>query len=58
MTTPVPLRCDPALPSAESPVPHDYDEADEEYGSLADGGSYRRLRCSVCHRVAYSPLPD
>jgi hypothetical protein len=51
-------RCDPALPSAESPVPHRYHPDGDDYGSLADGGSYRRLRCAECHRIAYEPLPD
>lgn len=52
------VRCDPALPSALSPVPHDYDHAGDDYGSLADGGSYEELRCRNCGRTAYSPLPD
>jgi hypothetical protein len=54
-------RCDPGLPDAQSPVPHDYEDLnDDEYGSLADGGSYRRLRCRRpwCRRPAYDPLPD
>jgi hypothetical protein len=51
-------RCDPALPSAQSPVPHHYENDGDEYGSLADGGSYQRLRCTECHRIAYDPLPD
>jgi hypothetical protein len=53
-----PARCDPAVPSAQSPVPHDYVTEGTEYGSLADGGSYDRLRCRSCHRVAYEMLPD
>jgi hypothetical protein len=52
------MTCDPALPSAESPVPHDYKTIGTDYGSLADGGSYEVLCCRVCERVAYSPLPD
>lgn len=31
---------------------------DDEYGSLADGGSYERFTCDTCGRVHYSPLPD
>jgi hypothetical protein len=56
-----PPKCDPALPSAQSPVPHRYEPDGpnpEEYGALADGGSFRRLRCTSCHRIAYEPLPD
>ena len=52
------LICDPTKPSDESPIPHAYDEIGEEYGSLADGGSYTVLQCAVCGRVAYSQLPD
>lgn len=51
-------RCDPGQPSALSPVPHDYDHDGFEYGSLGDGGSYERLCCRRCGRVAYDPLPD
>ena len=51
-------QCDPAQPSAFSPVPHDYEAAGEDYGSLADGGSYERLCCRSCGRIAYSQLPD
>ena len=51
-------KCDPTQPSALSPVPHDYEAAGEDYGSLADGGSYERLRCRNCERIAYSQLPD
>ena len=52
------MSCDPALPSAQSPVPHDYEHVEDEYGSLADGGSYEKLRCRSCGRITYSPLPD
>jgi len=51
-------RCDPALPSAQCEDPHPYVPAGAEYGALADGGSYERLRCAACGRVAYDPLPD
>jgi hypothetical protein len=51
-------ECDPAQPSALSPAPHDYEAAGDDYGSLADGGSYERLRCRKCGRIAYSQLPD
>lgn len=50
--------CDPGLPSAFSPVPHDYEIQDTEYDSLANGGSYEQLRCRACHRIAYHQLPD
>lgn len=54
------LTCDPGLTDAQSPVPHDYQHESDEYGSLAEGGSYERLRCTRphCHRLAYRPLPD
>ena len=52
------MTCDPALPSDRSPAPHDYEPDGDEYGSLAEGGSYERLRCRNCPRVAYRPLPD
>lgn len=51
-------KCDRSKPSQQSPVPHDYEVVDQEYGSLADGGSYDILECRVCGRTAYSPLPD
>lgn len=50
--------CDPTKESRLSPVPHVYDVVGEEYGSLGDGGSYEKLRCRRCDRVAYSQLPD
>ena len=31
---------------------------DDEYGSLADGGSYEIHRCSVCGREKFVQLPD
>lgn len=53
-----PTTCDPTKPSHLSPAPHDYTEVGEDFGSLADGGSYVVLRCRACDRQAYSPLPD
>jgi hypothetical protein len=50
--------CDPKSPSDQSPVPHDYEEVGEEYGSLGDGGSYTILKCRVCGRRAYSAMAD
>jgi hypothetical protein len=50
--------CDPTKRSAESPIPHEYRPDGEEYGSLADGGSYERLTCRRCGRTVYVPLPD
>lgn len=56
------LTCDPALPDGKSPVPHDYkhERDSDDYGSLAEGGSYEALRCQRphCRRLAYRPLPD
>lgn len=52
------VKCDPDLPGSQSPVPHDYESAGEEYGSPGDGGSYEILRCRSCKRIAYQPLPD
>ena len=37
---------------------HDWKYEDDEYGSLADGGSYARYRCRHCNDVSYSQLPD
>lgn len=37
---------------------HDWVYQDDEYGSLADGGSYERYCCSVCGKISYSQLPD
>lgn len=51
-------KCERTKPSDQSPVPHDYEEAGEDYGSLGDGGSYYRLKCKNCGRIAYSPMPD
>lgn len=50
--------CDRTKPNAESPVPHDYAEEGQEYGSLAEGGSYDIFVCRACGRRAYSQLPD
>lgn len=55
---PLIIGCDKTMSNATSPVPHDYESAGEEYGSLGDGGSYWRLRCKQCGRIAYSPMPD
>ena len=57
MTDPEPT-CDPAVGNAFSKIPHQYEHVDEEYGSLADGGSFDVLRCRVCGRQAYAQLPD
>lgn len=37
---------------------HDYEYVDDEYGSLADGGSYEMHDCSKCGHRIYVPLPD
>lgn len=52
------MTCDPKKTSRQSPEPHDYEVIGEEYGSLADGGSYEILKCKACGRIAYSQLPD
>ena len=31
---------------------------EDEYGSLADGGSYERFKCGHCGNVIYVPLAD
>lgn len=51
-------ECNPNLPNARSPEPHDYERIDTEYGSLGSGGSYDVLVCRNCGRRAYDPLPD
>lgn len=51
------MICDPTRPNAPKNE-HDYEYIDDEYDSLANGGSYAVYRCRVCGRVAYSPLPD
>jgi len=53
-----PPPCDPRKPSDQSPVPHEYRYHDDEYGSLADGGSYEIYICIHCRRRAYVQLPD
>lgn len=35
-----------------------YYNAGDEYGSLADGGSYQMCDCSNCGKRVYVPLPD
>jgi hypothetical protein len=50
--------CDRTKESRLSPVPHDYEMIGEEYGSLGDGGSYEKLKCRECGRVAYSQMAD
>lgn len=52
------MPCDPSKESRLSPVPHDYEVVDEDYGSLGDGGDYEIVVCKNCKRRAYSPLPD
>lgn len=31
---------------------------EDEYGSLADGGSYERFECGHCRNTIYVELPD
>ena len=38
--------------------PHDWKYEDDEYGSLASGGSYAVYRCTKCGGVDYAQLPD
>lgn len=35
-----------------------WDNGEDEYGSLADGGSYERFKCGHCKKVIYVELPD
>lgn len=37
---------------------HDWVYVDDEYGSLADGGSYEIYKCKKCAQISYSQLPD
>ena len=37
---------------------HEWVYEDDEYGSLADGGSYEVYRCATCGRRSYAQLPD
>ena len=37
---------------------NEFDDMEDEYGSLGDGGSYERCRCTSCGKVHYSMLPD
>lgn len=52
------VTCDPTKENRDSPVPHDYEYVDDEYGSLGEGGSYEVWKCRRCGRVAYSMMPD
>ncbi len=40
------------------PDEHEYEYLDDEYGALADGGSYEVYICTKCGRKSYSPLAD
>lgn len=48
------VTCTPADPFEA----HDWVYEDDEYGSLADGGSCERYRCSRCGKISRSQLPD
>ena len=37
---------------------HDWKYEDDEYGSLASGGSYEIYRCTKCGKRDYVQLPD
>jgi hypothetical protein len=52
------MKCDKTKESRLSPVPHDYKTIGEDYGSLGSGGSYEKLECKNCGRIAYSPMAD
>lgn len=52
------MKCDPTKDNKNSPVPHVYEYYDDEYGSLASGGSYEVYKCVNCGRRHYVPLPD
>jgi hypothetical protein len=51
-------QCDRSKESRLSPVPHSYISIGQEDGSLSDGGSYEKLKCTSCGRIAYSPMAD
>ena len=36
----------------------EFEQLEDEYGSLAQGGSYERCRCVKCGKISYSELPD
>lgn len=58
------LRPVPAVMTHEHPSPRArcggvaYEKMEDEYGSLASGGSYERCRCVGCDKIVYSALPD
>ncbi len=37
---------------------HTWEYLEDEYGSLADGGSYEVYECTTCHKRKYVQLPD
>ena len=37
---------------------HQWVYIDDEYDSLANGGSYEVYRCATCGMVSFSMLPD
>lgn len=37
---------------------HEWKYVDDEYDSLANGGSYEIYRCIHCRKKSYSMLPD
>lgn len=37
---------------------HEWKWHDEEYGSLADGGSYDVYKCAKCGSLSYSAMGD
>lgn len=37
---------------------HEWEYQEDDYGSLADGGSYEQYCCKLCNQIHYSPLAD
>ena len=45
-------------PAPKQKCEHDWKYEDDEYGSLASGGSYEIYRCTKCGKKNYVQLPD
>jgi hypothetical protein len=45
-------------PTKKPKCEHVWKYEDDEYGSLAGGGSYAIYRCKKCGKRDYVPLPD
>lgn len=51
-------ECEIRTPDGQGRQDHDYVYLRDEYGSLAEGGSYKVYRCNHCGRQYWVPLPD